>query len=337
MKARDLRARIALAIAAGGTLAATSIVGCGSETETPAPATSDAGDAAFATDGSSTADVVDSSQANDANSSNDSASDPDVLPTPRRPFLVGAKLRSAEAMVAPPSWSARAIGALDDVALDAATRDLLARAWLDDALQEHASVAAFARFTMMLLAVGAPPELVAASQQASLDEIAHARDCFALARRYGARATEPAALGIDGALGDALGDALLRVVVRLAVEEGCVGETLGAAIAEEQLRVATDPEVRRVLTRIAHDEARHAELAWKFVAWACARQPSLAAEGGAALERGIRATRALPVRPLPIDETVWRAHGRLPCVEARAAAERAIADVLMPSIERLAA
>ena len=38
-----------------------------------------------------------------------------------------------------------------------------------------ASIAAFARFTMMLLAVGAPPELVVAAQRASIDEVAHAR------------------------------------------------------------------------------------------------------------------------------------------------------------------
>lgn len=333
MKDLDLRVRIAMAIAAGGALAALGLPACGSEDEPTSVSTpADGGDAGRT--GSDAADGA--SKVPDAATDtgvNDSATDPEVLPTPRRPFLIGAELRSAEAVAAPAAWSAREV-ALDD-ALDEKTRQLLAHAWLDDALQEHASVAAFARFTMLLLAVGAPPELVAESQRASLDEITHARDCFALARRYGASATEPAGLGIEGALGNGVVD--LRSVVKLAVEEGCVGETLGAAIADEQLRVATDPEVRRVLARIARDEARHAELAWKFVAWACAKDPSLTEEVSAAIARGVRATRALPVRALPIDQGTWRAHGRLPCVEARRAAERAIESILIPSVERLAA
>lgn len=332
MKDLDLRVRIAMAIAAGGALAAFGLPACGSEDETPISTPADAGDGGRtgtdAADGGST--VPDATADTGAN---DSATDPDVLPTPRRPFLIGAELRSAEAVAAPAAWSGRTIE--HDDALDETTRGLLARAWLDDALQEHASVAAFARFTMLLLAVGAPPELVGESQRASLDEIRHARDCFALARRYGAKENEPGALGIAGALGNGIVD--LRSVVKLAVEEGCVGETLGAAIAEEQLRVATDPEVRRVLARIARDEARHAELAWKFVAWACAKDASLVKEVAASIERGVRATRALPVRVLPIDDRTWRAHGRLPCVEARKAAERAIESILVPSVERVAA
>jgi hypothetical protein len=46
---------------------------------------------------------------------------------------------------------------------------------------EHASVAAFARFTLDLLALGAPADLVQSAQQALGDEIAHAELCFGLA------------------------------------------------------------------------------------------------------------------------------------------------------------
>src|SRR5262245_889099 len=59
--------------------------------------------------------------------------------------------------------------------VDPTTRAALAAAWLRDAQMEHASIASFARFTLELLAVGAPAELVADSQRASLDEIEHAR------------------------------------------------------------------------------------------------------------------------------------------------------------------
>jgi hypothetical protein len=50
-----------------------------------------------------------------------------------------------------------------------------------------------------------------------------------------------------------------------------VVETLGAALAREQALAADDPEMRAALESIAEDEARHAELSWKIVAWAVGR------------------------------------------------------------------
>jgi hypothetical protein len=175
-----------------------------------------------------------------------------------RPFLVGDETRHAPT-AARADWCADLpVGSRDEA---------LARAWLDDALAEHASIASFARFTLELLAHGAPSALVAAAQQAAADEVEHARLCFALARRYGGEALGPGPLDLTGvSLGGSLGDAVLA-----AFREGCVGETLAALVAAEQLRVATDPEARACLARIAEDEARHAELAWRFVAWALPR------------------------------------------------------------------
>ena len=60
----------------------------------------------------------------------------------------------------------------------------------------------------------------------------------------------------------------LEDAVRAAIAEGCIGETLAAGIAREQAALAGDSEVRATLLRIAEDELRHAELAWRFVAWA---------------------------------------------------------------------
>ena len=97
-------------------------------------------------------------------------------------------------------WSSARVGEIAEgaaLAIDPVTARELAKAWLSDALEEHASIAAFARCSMLLLSVAAPPELVAASQRASLDEIAHARDCFALARRFGALAATGAGRLMD--------------------------------------------------------------------------------------------------------------------------------------------
>lgn len=71
----------------------------------------------------------------------------------------------------------------------------------------------------------------------------------------------------------ALAPASLHDVAGLCLLEGCVGETLAALDAAEALASATDPHVRAALARIADDERRHAELAFRFVAWALQQSP----------------------------------------------------------------
>jgi hypothetical protein len=39
-------------------------------------------------------------------------------------------------------------------------------------------------------------------------------------------------------------------------------------VAAEQLRRATDPDVRRALEQVVRDETEHAELAWACLRWA---------------------------------------------------------------------
>jgi len=241
MRCSDLRVRL-LAVVSATTLAATAVAACGSDSTPDTGAQSDSGGAAngdargdaFASgDGAGGDGTTDSSVAD--TSATDSGGD-ERPPSIRRPFLVGSSLRSARSQ-ARDDWSAARLREDEAFTLDAGIGGELAKAWLTDGLEEHASIAAFARFTMMLLSVAAPPELVAASQRASLDEITHARDCFALARRYGARDAGPGALDVH----DSLGPMSLADLAALTAEEGCVGETLGAALAGEQLAVAVDP------------------------------------------------------------------------------------------------
>ena len=103
---------------------------------------------------------------------------------------------------------------------------------------EHASIASFNRFSLQLLAVGAPPELVEASQRAALDEIEHARIAFALASKYGTTPVGPSSLDLAG---DTLGQLDLASVTASTVEEGCVGETLAALEAEAARDAARAP------------------------------------------------------------------------------------------------
>ncbi|MFO0615748.1 MAG: ferritin-like domain-containing protein [Polyangiaceae bacterium] len=150
----------------------------------------------------------------------------------------------------------------------APTEDAAAAGWLRDARMEHASIASFARFILELLELGAPAALVRAAELALGDEIEHARACFALASRFGGQRFEAGALATRAASRRGREE-----IVRGAILEGCVGETVAAFLARERLARATDPEARRVLARIAEDEARHAELAWRFVAWIARTDP----------------------------------------------------------------
>jgi hypothetical protein len=185
----------------------------------------------------------------------------DVTCVTGRPFLVRGHERLAAA-VERGDWAwTPARPELGGLAPE--LRERLAAHWTAVGRMEHASIAAFARFTLHLLALGAPPELVRASQQAMDDELGHARLAFGLASAYGARAIGPGPLGIEGAL-DGFDP---REVVSTLIREGCIGETLAALEATSALEDAVDPAVRAVLHTIEREELRHAELAWRTLAW----------------------------------------------------------------------
>lgn len=216
--------------------------------------------------------------------------------------------------------------------LDALTRAALASAWRRDALMEHAAIASFARFTLHLMAHGAPPELVADVQRAALDEVDHARLCFSLATRLDGRALGPGALDVSGALASTS----LAECVRAAAVEGCVGETCAALVAQMRRDVATDPEARAALDRIARDESRHAALAWRFVAWAVAKGDRGAREAAERAFREMTSALADPIAvPDGVDEAAWRAFGMLTPRAERDAMRAAIRDVITPCARAL--
>ena len=153
-----------------------------------------------------------------------------------------------------------------------AIRARLAASWLEAARMEHASIAAFSATSLRLLALGAPPELIAATHAAALDEIEHARIAFAIASAYAGEALSP----VEFAAAPQVGTASLRELAIETFVDGCVGETVAALEAERAAETAEDPAIAAALRQIAADEARHAELAWQIVAWCIERDPAIA-------------------------------------------------------------
>ncbi len=244
-----------------------------------------------------------------------------------RPFVVDAVARTAPSQRRS-DWRGEPVHQDMSVgtALEGAQRRELAALWTRDALAEHASIASFARFTLQLLAHGAPAALVAAACAAQADEVEHARLCFAAARMYGAD-VGPGALAIDGALA---GPQALADLAAATVVEGCIGETLAAAELERAASGCVDEDTRALLLRLAADEHRHALLAWRTVQWALS-------VGGAAVARAVRdafaTTTALALAPAGVDRMpaeLLRRHGRLPASERATLVRRCVREVLGP-------
>jgi hypothetical protein len=181
-----------------------------------------------------------------------------------RPLLVQDEPRVAKAM-ARNDWAMILEPML--ATLSPEERAVLAEMWTRDAASEHASIASFSRFSLQLLALGAPADLVEAAHDAALDEARHARDAYALASAYAGEAIGPGKLDVTGAL-EHIADVTLARLAAETFEQGCVGETLAAWDAREKFALCNDSHVRDVLSRVAEDEERHAELAWRTVVWA---------------------------------------------------------------------
>ncbi|WP_437588270.1 ferritin-like domain-containing protein [Sorangium sp. So ce1000] len=266
----------------------------------------------------------------------------DICPMEGRPFTLEGRRVTAAPREVEAGWLARATasgagGQQPSVAdLTDEERATLAGGWLRSALEEHASVASFARFALDLMALGAPSSLVEGAHIAALDEVGHARLGFSLAAAYRGGPVGPAAFPVPPAVPIAPD---LAALARAAAEEGCVGETVAALLAAEKRARAEDPAVRAALAAIAEDEARHAELAWLTVAWAIGA-------GGEPVRRAVvevfeAAAASLGRRPPPEAEpgggraAALAAHGHLARADLRALEGAALAQVVLPCARAL--
>ena len=223
--------------------------------------------------------------------------------------------------------------AVDIASLDEHTRETLAAAWADEGCYEAASVGSFARFVLELLALGAPPSLIADAQRAAAEEVGHARAFFGFAAAHGGRDVGPSELDVSGALAGS-SDPIL-IAERLA-SEGCIAESISALQLEVAASRAADPAMRDRLLAIANEELQHAELAWRALGWMLQRGDDRMRQCVATVFA--RATDFVPRATSAADElppsTLHRA-GRLGFDERNALAERALESIVAPAVERL--
>lgn len=245
-----------------------------------------------------------------------------------RPFLVAGRARTAR-LESREDWHCAEV-APDVSALSLQARAALARYWHDAALMEHASIAAFARFVLDLMSLGAPPELVEAATRAMLDESGHTQACFGLANAFAGASFGPSPLSVQGSLDQRS----LREIVITTVREGCIGETVAAMEAAEALAHASDPAVRSTLARITEDELSHAALAFRFVRWAIAH---FGEEVRQIADQTFEAELSAGPARVEASEPAVPSHGLLTAAQRAQVRSRALAELVAPTLPLLMA
>jgi hypothetical protein len=220
----------------------------------------------------------------------------------------------------------------------------LADQWRENGKTEHASVAAFARLTLDLMALGAPPVLITSSNQDALDEIRHAEICFSLARALDGKSVSPSPFPQAQRVAS-LPRSRILALAQLAVDslvDGALHEGVSARIIAKLAQRCEVAGIRTALKEIAADEGRHAAHGWAVVGW-CLE------EGGRPVaEALLGALRMLPDgmrSDLPEGASVggwerWGIHGhRLEAeeyVSARAQVVRRVHDMVIAMSSRAA-
>ena len=204
-------------------------------------------------------------------------------------------------------------------------RQALARLWSEMARGEHASVPAFSRLSLSLVALGAPARLVEAAHRAALEEIEHARLAFSLASSYAGSPVGPGRL-IALHAARAVTATSLAALAAESLVDGCLLEGVAADVARQALARARDDRARAAFAVVARDEASHAELAWDVVRWCCD-------QGGEAVRRRLlaaleKAPTSVPGPQIPPDLAAELAdHGWLGCEAWQEALRRTSASV----------
>jgi hypothetical protein len=210
-------------------------------------------------------------------------------------------------VVSSPSWATWAnVGAT----LPSSERSLVAAQWRENGRTEHASVAAFAKLSLDLMALGAPPKLLADANRDALDEIRHTELCFGLARAIDGRDESPGPFP-EARSAHALPRLRTLALAKLATDsliDGALHEGVSARILARLGKRCEEPGIVAMLKEIAQDEGRHAAHGWDVVEW-CVEEG-----GDAVVSALLGAIRVLPDEmrsplPAPAADGSWERYG----------------------------
>jgi len=190
-------------------------------------------------------------------------------PVHGRPLVIHGSARTATTGGSQ-DWSSPLDLPISDMTVE--QRLKVSELWHRAALYEHASVASFSKFTLELMALGAPPELIIEASLAQVDEVKHAVDCSSVASSFAGRPISPGLLDVEGALTKRTSPRDLMIQTIL---DGCINETLAAAEAAWLAEQCEIKPIKEILKKIAKDESRHAALGWKTVRWLINENPEL--------------------------------------------------------------
>jgi hypothetical protein len=223
-----------------------------------------------------------------------------------RPLQIDGFFRTAKA-VHQPDWAHSVAGEFEE--LNPSERSKVAQGWLEAGLVEHASIASFARFSLQLIALGAPPDLIRDAALAQADEVLHARHCFSIASELAKHSVGPGPINLKDLWTH---PPTPKQVLLETLNEGCINETLAAAEAAWLAERAQSAVLQQVLVRIARDESRHAALAWRSVQWLLQAFPELRSTARSAFQDSLQPS----VAPLQASRDHWMAaYGIMPAAE----------------------
>jgi hypothetical protein len=138
--------------------------------------------------------------------------------------------------------------------------------WARRVEAEYRSAALTHHLTLWLIQLGAPHGLLRTGLRIVSDELTHAELSAAVYRAAGGEAL-PQLERDTLRLPRTNGEPLERDLLRVAVEQFCLGETVAVRIFSRMRTEDNVPSVRRALDRILRDEVVHRDFGWSLLEW----------------------------------------------------------------------
>ena len=137
--------------------------------------------------------------------------------------------------------------------------------WRARIAAEYGSAAVTQHLVLWLIQLGAPPDLIDAGLAIVGDELAHSRMSHEVYVAAGGR--EPPAIDRERLALRRSDSPLEHDVLRVAVREFCLGETVAVPLFRHLRERCTQDVARAALDQILKDEVRHRDFGWDLLDW----------------------------------------------------------------------